>query len=272
MDKLADLCEYLKEHKYYEEAEFLLKYIKKAGLSFDIIKEAKKYQIKSGDTPYTLSKGNYQYQKAIENANKQIKDWSKIQIDQVIELPPIAKSENPNNDVVYTIKAIALIKKVETEVLYTYPDFGYRAYGYGHRYGKMDAGEITRYKQTLTKRNKIGTSGFLTARECKFIFGKNFKQIDSGTANKLLLQDINIALGCIKRNIKHKLNQNQVDALISIIYNTGCGTFAQSSLLDTINAGKLNTAAKLIPTSFILSETHKERRKFEAELFRTELI
>lgn len=45
----------------------------------------------------------------------------------------------------------------------------------------------------------------------------------------------------LNRVVKVKLNQNQVDALVSLIYNIGMGGFAESTLLRFINTEQVIT-------------------------------
>lgn len=56
-------------------------------------------------------------------------------------------------------------------------------------------------------------------------------------AEKLLIEDIKVAEKCIDLHVKVKLTQNQRDALVSFIYNIGCGAFSHSTLLKKLNAG-----------------------------------
>lgn len=45
----------------------------------------------------------------------------------------------------------------------------------------------------------------------------------------------------LSRVVKVKLNQNQIDALISLVYNIGMGGFAESTLLRFINTNQIIT-------------------------------
>lgn len=54
----------------------------------------------------------------------------------------------------------------------------------------------------------------------------------------LLEGDTRDAATTVERLIRVKLNQNQIDALISFVYNIGSGNFLDSSLLKVINSGK----------------------------------
>jgi lysozyme len=46
----------------------------------------------------------------------------------------------------------------------------------------------------------------------------------------------------VNRLVKVKLNQNQFDALVSLVYNIGAGAFAKSTLLRRLNAGDYKAA------------------------------
>lgn len=204
-----------------------------AAFLSSFFKSAKTYTIKSGDSPYRLSGGDPAYQKLIEDANPGI-DWTKLQIGQQIELPD--PPDYPNANVNYTVESANLIKKFETLQLRAYDDDGWWAVGYGHRYGKV--GQAPR------------------------------KTITEEQANTLLSEDMNIALGYIRRNIKTPLNQPQVDALVSIIFNTGTGTFAKSDLKKVIDSGDLMRAGNMITESFISSPGHRDRRYAESVMFK----
>jgi lysozyme len=57
-------------------------------------------------------------------------------------------------------------------------------------------------------------------------------------AHEWLIEGIIKAEKCIDRSITVPLNQNQFDALVSFIYNIGCGAFRGSTLRETLNSGK----------------------------------
>lgn len=71
----------------------------------------------------------------------------------------------------------------------------------------------------------------------------------------------------INKLIKTKLNQNQYDAIVSLVYNIGIGNFSTSTVLRKINAGDFDAAAD----AFLLWNKPAEligRRKRERELFK----
>lgn len=55
-----------------------------------------------------------------------------------------------------------------------------------------------------------------------------------------LREDCMEAEACIEANVDVELTENQRDALISWIFNLGCGNFRNSTLLKLINAGNLD--------------------------------
>lgn len=71
------------------------------------------------------------------------------------------------------------------------------------------------------------------------------KEIDKNTGHSLLLQHLNKhVVPAIKTTIKRSLNQNQWDALASLIYNIGAANFKNSNLAKVINDGKLKEIRK----------------------------
>ena len=62
-------------------------------------------------------------------------------------------------------------------------------------------------------------------------------------SRELLHKDIASAEIAINANVRVKLNQNQFDALASLIFNIGVGNFKKSTLLRALNAGDYKAAA-----------------------------
>lgn len=73
--------------------------------------------------------------------------------------------------------------------------------------------------------------------------GDNFEFADEAKGEELLLQDCLIAENCIKKNVTVALNQNQFDALVSLVFNIGIKAFRDSTMLFLINRGHFNLAA-----------------------------
>jgi len=71
------------------------------------------------------------------------------------------------------------------------------------------------------------------------------KEISEAEAEKLLTNHLNKqVVPYIKTNVKRALNQNQWDALASLVYNIGGSRFAKSNLLKMINDGNLKGIRK----------------------------
>lgn len=99
--------------------------------------------------------------------------------------------------------------------------------------------------------------------------------IDETEAEKYLMKEINHAANGVKRLVKVPLNDGQLSALISFVYNTGEGTLQKSTLLKKLNAGDCQGARNLFP--IYNKDIHKrltpgltKRRIIEQNLFTCE--
>ena len=63
-------------------------------------------------------------------------------------------------------------------------------------------------------------------------------------AQEWLRSDSSEAEACIDAHVTVEISQNQRDALISLIYNIGCGNFKGSTLCRLLNAGNVDAAAQ----------------------------
>lgn len=72
---------------------------------------------------------------------------------------------------------------------------------------------------------------------------QNGDQTDIEQATRWLYDDVREALDAIQRGVAIPLNQNQIDALASFIYNVGAGNFYRSTLIRKINEGNFTEAA-----------------------------
>jgi lysozyme len=70
--------------------------------------------------------------------------------------------------------------------------------------------------------------------------------ITMGQATSLLEKDLETAENCVNYNCP-SLSQNQFDALVSFVYNLGCGAFERSTLLKFIKQGNMEAAANEFP-------------------------
>jgi lysozyme len=101
------------------------------------------------------------------------------------------------------------------------------------------------------------------------------KEISEEAAYFILKDDIGIALDAIDTHVQVNLNDNQIIALCSFIFNVGVTNFKKSTLLKKLNAG---ACPREIATEFhrwnktkgsvVLTGLVNRRRK-EAELFLT---
>lgn len=73
--------------------------------------------------------------------------------------------------------------------------------------------------------------------------GEAFTRVSIEQATELLKEDCAIAETCVNTNVKTNLNQNQFDALVSFVYNLGCGAFKASTLLKDLNRGEFEKAS-----------------------------
>jgi lysozyme len=74
--------------------------------------------------------------------------------------------------------------------------------------------------------------------------GESFTQISQAQALNILAQDVNWAENAVNSLVAVPLNQNQFDALVSLVFNWGSGNFANSQLLQKLNAGDYQGAAQ----------------------------
>ena len=70
------------------------------------------------------------------------------------------------------------------------------------------------------------------------------REISREHAEMLLIADLWNAENCISRNVKVPVTANQYDALVSFIYNIGCGAFSSSTMLKKINANQIEDAGE----------------------------
>lgn len=96
-------------------------------------------------------------------------------------------------------------------------------------------------------------------------------RISREQAEKLLREDIRAFAACLQRNVKAPLSQSQYNALLSFVYNLGCGALARSTLLRKLNAGNYAGAAeefrRWVYAGGKKSKGLVRRRKAERELF-----
>ena len=110
----------------------------------------------------------------------------------------------------YSATGLALTKQFEGCVLVAYQDqVGVWTIGYGHTGTDVKAG--------LT--------------------------ITDDQASILLAADVAWAVTCVNKSVTSTINQNHFDALVDFVFNLGCASLGQSTLLRMINAGNFDGAA-----------------------------
>ena len=91
-------------------------------------------------------------------------------------------------------------------------------------------------------------------------------------AEQWLREDVQDAEECINAHVTVPLSQHAYDALVSFIYNLGCGDFERSTLLKLLNQGDRKGASmefhKWVYAGGHISHGLQERREKEAYVFR----
>jgi lysozyme len=95
-------------------------------------------------------------------------------------------------------------------------------------------------------------------------------------ADEWLNQDLAVADAAIARLVKMALNQNQYDALVSLIFNIGQGHFATSTCLRQLNQGNAVAACQAMGmwnmVAGQVSDGLVRRRAAEQKLFMTKVV
>ena len=97
--------------------------------------------------------------------------------------------------------------------------------------------------------------------------------ITQSEAEKRLRDDLDFAEQCVSRMVHADvhLTDNQFAALVSFVFNVGCGNFQNSTLLRMVNAGKFEEAAAQFlrwnKASGKVMAGLTKRRADEAEMF-----
>ncbi len=131
--------------------------------------------------------------------------------------------------------------------------------------------EALRLKAYMPTPNDVPTIGYGHTKGVKM-----GDVITEAQAEQFLREDLEEAEKTVLRLVKVKLNQNQFDALVSLVFNIGTGNFTRSSVLRFLNAGDYKTAAdrfrlwnkqKQRDGSFKELKGLTKRREQERELF-----
>jgi lysozyme len=92
-------------------------------------------------------------------------------------------------------------------------------------------------------------------------------------ADAFLESDVAGSVACVNKLVTADINQNQFDALVDFVFNLGCASLAQSSLLQDVNAGDFSDAAQQFlrwdHVHGVVIPGLTRRRQAEATLFGT---
>lgn len=90
-------------------------------------------------------------------------------------------------------------------------------------------------------------------------------------AIQFLKEDMEESEYYVNEYVKYTIEQWQFDSLVSFVFNVGCGTFYNSTMLSYINSGLINEGGdeflKYIYSGNVILEGLKKRRNTEREYF-----
>lgn len=97
-------------------------------------------------------------------------------------------------------------------------------------------------------------------------------RITAQRALELLAMDVGNFEDCVEDATQRSLTQEQFNALVSLAYNRGCGGFRRTSVLELVNAGAMDAAAKAWLTTAVTVKGKPvrglvRRRKNESAMF-----
>lgn len=103
--------------------------------------------------------------------------------------------------------------------------------------------------------------------------GEHFTTITEEDAEDMLHIDLLHAESAVNQGVYVEINQNQFDALVSLVFNIGGGNFLKSELLKFLEDGKIEEAADQFlewdHINHLVSAGLLRRRKAERVLFLT---
>jgi lysozyme len=149
-------------------------------------------------------------------------------------------------NMIFSSNGLEILKRLEGFSATAYPDAaGKQTIGYGH---------------LIVKDDDLPSTGSISFEK----------------ATELLEQDVQKAIDCVNNCVTSNLTQNQFDALVIFTYNVGTNALQNSTLLDLINAGKLEDASDQLPRwckvhtkqgAFVEIAGLRNRRLAEQDLF-----
>lgn len=108
--------------------------------------------------------------------------------------------------------------------------------------------------------------------------GESFPaKISIEEADGVFRKDVQFAIDAVNKLVTVELSQNQFDALVSFVFNTGVGAFKNSTLLKELNSGNCDVAAEefkkwnkgTVNGKKVELKGLTKRRNAESELFKT---
>lgn len=97
------------------------------------------------------------------------------------------------------------------------------------------------------------------------------KAITQAESDRLLREDLKTAIACVEKRVTAPLTDNQFAALVSFVFNLGCGNFTKSTLRKLLNRGLYTQAAgefgKWNKASGLILKGLTRRREAEQNLF-----
>jgi len=149
---------------------------------------------------------------------------------------------------------IELIKVLEGCRRYVYDDEGgYPTIGIGH---------------LLTRTENMPGKLYINGESVYYHQGLTDQQCVA-----LLIQDLAVPVNTVNEAVMVPLNQNQFDALVSFVFNIGCGNFRKSTLLRVLNSGNYEKVPEQMRLwAYVKENVSKglqKRREEEIKLWRT---
>lgn len=97
--------------------------------------------------------------------------------------------------------------------------------------------------------------------------------ISNEEALKFLYMDAKDSADCVRRifnewknkGLKYEISQGQFDALVSLVYNSGCDSVRTSDFIQSVKVGNMKKAAEQIKTFKLAGG--QDRRNKESEMF-----
>ena len=90
-------------------------------------------------------------------------------------------------------------------------------------------------------------------------------------ATNWLANDLHRAETCIQQSVSYPLTENEFSALVSFVFNVGCGNFLGSTLLKLLNDGRIDECGPQFErwnhANGVVLDGLTKRRKAEAALF-----